>query len=200
MNILQVRYDRRMRVVFQKKAWCDESVMLGWINQQWKTTCEGDMLLVLDVHRAQKTNAVKAQFSSCKTRTVYVPPGCTSLIQPLDVSINAPFKAIVSRLANDHCAQNLQAYVQGTVSAGERRVLLSQWVGQAWGEVSANKEMIQRTFTKCGISVPIDGSADDKINISGLENYTVQDTENVDPFVDSDDDMEADLSDDDPFM
>ena len=30
------------------------------------------------------------------------------------------------------------------------------------------------TFEKCGISVPIDGSRDDQINIQGLSNYTVR--------------------------
>ena len=164
--------------------------MLGWIRQQWKTVCDGEMLLILDIHKAQKTDNVKAQFSSINTTTVYIPPGCTSIIQLLDVSVNAPFKAIVPRLANDHCAQNLSTYVQGTIPAGERRVLLTRWVGQAWEEVSANKEMIQQTFHKCGISVPIDRSADSDIHIEGLADYTVRDPE---------EDGEADLS-DDPFM
>ena len=198
--ILQVRYDRRVRVVFQKKAWCDEQVMLGWIQQQWKTVCDGDMLLVLDVHKAEKTDTVAEKFLSRKTSTVYIPPGCTSIIQPLDVSINAPFKAIVNRLATDHWAQNLQAYVEGTISASQRRVLLSQWVGQAWEELSANKEMIKRSFKKCGISVPIDGSKDDEIKIEGLDEYSVKETDVDGASQDEEDDMEADFSDDDPFV
>ena len=32
--------------------------------------------------------------------------------------------------------------------------------------------MIQRTFRKCGISVPIDGSADGDIQLEGLADYT----------------------------
>ena len=91
--------------MFQKKAWCNKPVMLGWIRQQWNGVCDGEMLLILDVHKAQKTDNVKAQFTSRNTTAVYIPPGCTSIIQPLDVSVNAPFKAIVSQLANDHCAQ-----------------------------------------------------------------------------------------------
>ena len=37
----------------------------------------------------------------------------------------------------------------------------------------SNREMIRRAFEKCGISVPIDGSKDELINIRGLTNYTV---------------------------
>ena len=102
--------------------------MLGWIRQQWNAACDGEMLLILEVHKAQKTDNVKAKFTSENTTAVYIPPGCTSAIQPLGVSVNAPFKAIVSQIANNHCAQNLSAYVQVTISAGERRVLLTRWV------------------------------------------------------------------------
>ena len=33
--------------------------------------------------------------------------------------------------------------------------LITKWVGQAWEEISEDKEMIIRSFNKCGISVPI---------------------------------------------
>ena len=34
-----------------------------------------------------------------------------------------------------------------------------------------------RAFEKCGISLPIDGSRDECININGLEGYKVYETE-----------------------
>ena len=37
--------------------------------------------------------------------------------------------------------------------------------------------MIIRAFEKCGISVPIDGSGDNPINIKGLTDYTVEEEE-----------------------
>ena len=195
---MQARYDPRVRVSFQKKAWSDEHIMLGWIRQQWSAACSGNMLLVLDVHKAQKTENVKALLAEKHTTPLYVPPGCTSIIQPLDVSVNAPFKAIISRLANAHCAENLTAYVQGTIPAGERRVLLTRWVAQAWEEVSANRDMVIRSFRKCGISLPIDGTLDSEINLEGIPDYKV-DGEGSSELVDEDD-MEADVEDeDDPF-
>ena len=33
--------------------------------------------------------------------------------------------------------------------------LITKWVGQAWEEISEDKEMIIRSFNICGISVPI---------------------------------------------
>ena len=51
---LQVHYDSRLTVVFQQKVWCDEPVILGWIRPQWTRACQGNMLLVIDAHKAQK--------------------------------------------------------------------------------------------------------------------------------------------------
>ena len=46
--------------------------------------------------------------------------------------------------------------------------------------------MVIRSLKKCGISVPIDGSEDDRIHIQELDDYAVEE-----------DDM--DYTDDDPF-
>ena len=147
---------------------------MSWVRQQWKPACEGDMMLVLDVHRAQKTEEIQKYLrEECKTEPVFVPPGTNSLIQPVDVVFNAPFKAAIDAMANSHLQENLDDYVQGRISASDRRILFTKWVGKAWEEISGKKEMIIRSFKKCGISVDIDGSEDDQINIEGLENFEV---------------------------
>ena len=135
-----------MRMEFQKKAWCDEATMIGWIRQQWNAACDGEMLLILDDYRAQKTDNVQSHFTSRSTTTVYVPPGYTSIVQPLDVSANAPFKAIVRCLANDHC---VSAYVQGTIPAGERRALLTKWVGGSISQQADDPADISQVWHFC---------------------------------------------------
>ena len=79
LHFIQVLYDKRVRVVFQKKAWCDEEVM-NWYSVQWAQAGDGDVLLVLDVHRAQVTDKVKGIVASNNATPVYVPPGCTSIV------------------------------------------------------------------------------------------------------------------------
>ena len=37
----KVCYDRRVSVVFQPKAWCDERVMHHWVQTCWKPACQG---------------------------------------------------------------------------------------------------------------------------------------------------------------
>ena len=89
----QLQYDRRVNVTFQENAWCDEGVMMSWIRQQWKPACHGDMMLVLDIHRAQKMEEIQKYLrDECKTELIFVPAGTTSMVQPVDVIFNRPFK------------------------------------------------------------------------------------------------------------
>ena len=52
-------------------------------------------LLVLDLFGAHKTEEVLNTFSANDIVVSMIPGGCTSLVQPLDVSINRPFKDIL---------------------------------------------------------------------------------------------------------
>ena len=79
--------------------------------------------------------------------------------------------------------------MSGKVSAGDRRVLLTKWVGTAWQEISRRlKYIIIRSFVKCGIAPPISGSRDSEINIDGLPDYRKNesaDVEEIEFFSDS---------------
>ena len=67
--------------------------MLVWINKVWKPYVAGrPALLILDRFGAHFTNEVKAAFACCKTTVLLIPGGCTSVLQPLDVCVNKPFK------------------------------------------------------------------------------------------------------------
>ncbi len=87
---------------------------------------------------------------------------------------------------------NLEQYLHGKFTAGERRVLITKWVGEAWEELSEDKDIAVRAFKKCGISTAADGSEDFEIHLEGLENYEIrmEDEEEggCDPFADLSDD------------
>ena len=178
----KVRWDKRVAVVFQDNAWVDEEVTLWWIKNLWNVAYNSifdiadPRMLVLDVHRAQKTEQVLSAFRKSKTTSVMVPPGCTSLVQPLDVSINKPFKQLVEEASEQHYYTHTEQWMQGKISVSERRILISQWVGEAWEKLSQQyKDTMIRSFRKCGISLPIDGSQDTEINIEGVTTYKTPD-------------------------
>ena len=76
---------------------------------------------------------------------------------------------------NAHFEENLNAWVMGKISASERRVLMTKWIGSAWSIFCTEyQEAIKASFIKCGIVVPIDGSMDSElIKIRGLDHYSV---------------------------
>jgi len=43
----RLKYDKRVGVRFQKKAWCDEKVMTDWVRNFWKPNVHSEMLLTL---------------------------------------------------------------------------------------------------------------------------------------------------------
>lgn len=153
----RVLYDRRVIVHFQKNAWCDEVAMGYWARNCWKPFVKQESLLVLDMHKAQRTEDIKSVLEKeCKITPIFVPVGCTSIVQPLDVSFNAPFKRSVESAVMQHIQENLEGYLNGKFTAGERRILFTKWVGQAWEELSQDHTIAMRAFKKCGISVAAD--------------------------------------------
>ena len=67
----------------------------------------------------------------CQTIFGLAPPGATSKIQPLDVAFNAEFKKNVDRLITGHFFAYPELFMSGKVSAGDRRLLFTKWVGKA---------------------------------------------------------------------
>ena len=130
-------YDRRVKVMYQEKAWCEE-ILEEWISTEWANPFKNPIgqnsdrkILIDDVHRAQQTNSVKELSKKHKTSLVNVPPGCTSRVQVVDVLIKKPFKDEVHSLFEDHLDKNLDQYVAGKINESQRRVLMTKWVGEA---------------------------------------------------------------------
>jgi len=89
-------YDPRVVVKFNPKAYANSSNMVEWLDEQLIPIREVQpTLLVLDLVRAHKTEEVLDTFSANDIDVSMIPGGCTSLVQPLDVSINRPFKDIL---------------------------------------------------------------------------------------------------------
>jgi len=131
-------WDKRVVVDFQDNAWVDEKVMLRWLQNQWQLAIDFDgysgqhtlrntipRMLVLDVHKAQKTPAVKDLMHRFNTLPVMVPAGCTSLVQPLDVCINKLLKDRIRALADQHYVDHILEWSAQKYTASERRILMT---------------------------------------------------------------------------
>ena len=171
-----------------------------WISEQWgnvfinsPTTGSTGKMLVTDVHRAQQADDAKALLKKKNSELVNVPPGCTSRVQPVDVSFNKPFKDVVRQLSEKHLDENLQRYSEGKTSASEIGVLVTKWVGKAWTKVGSNRDMVVRSFKKCGISLSLDGSENGEIHIESIEEYELPTASEITEFeLDSESEIEDD--------
>ena len=145
-------WDRRVKVTFQPKAWCDEDVMKKWIQEDWNvflnplTPGSSGKILTADVHAAQQTDDVKTLLNRCKTQLKNVPPGTTNRVQVLDVVINKPFKDAVREQFEQHIHDHLDLYVENKLPVSERRILTTKWVANAWDKIKKETEMIKHGF------------------------------------------------------
>jgi hypothetical protein len=65
------------------------------------------------------------KFKKLNTTISVIPGGCTSYIQPLDVSINKIIKNIVKQCEEDHYDANPDEYADSKYNPGDRRVLVT---------------------------------------------------------------------------
>mgnify|MGYP003623222955 FL=1 len=146
-----------------EKGWMDESGMKVWIEKVWGRR-NGALLkkkafLVLDQFRAHLKESIKQRFQECNTELAVIPGGLTSQLQPLDVSLNKPFKVFMREEWNKWM---MDASVhQLTPKGALKRPSISQvceWVKTSWSKV--NEQTIVKSFLKCGISNALDGSED----------------------------------------
>ena len=70
-------------------------------------------LLVWDMFRSHCCESVKAKLKEYKTRIAVIPGGCTSVLQPLDVSVNKPFKNYMRKLWIDWMISGNKEFTKG---------------------------------------------------------------------------------------
>jgi hypothetical protein len=85
-----------------------------------------------------------------KTTMAAVPGGCTKLLQPADVSWNAPFKAAYRAAYDNWLANGDHTYTAGGNMRGAPKEHIVSMVKEAWSAVQ--RESIMQSFDVCGIT------------------------------------------------
>ena len=128
-------------------------------------------ILIANIHRAHQTDCIKTFLTKKMTLLCNVSSGCTSRVQVVHVTVNKPFKDEVRHLFEYHLDKHLELYVEGKLSASQRIILITKWVGQAWKTITGMKQSIIRSFIKCGLSVALNGFENVQVSIDGIPNY-----------------------------
>ena len=98
-KISKEKFPDGIHIYANEKGWVNESEMLWWIERVWTSRNpfgNSRSLLVLDSFRGHTVDNVKNRLIEKNTNIAIIPGGCTSKLQPLDVSINKSFKSKVN--------------------------------------------------------------------------------------------------------
>ena len=159
-------------IAHQEKAWMNGELMLKWLDGVWNKSCkynhpEAESLLVMDSFSAHLTEAVAANAKKNKVRTVIIPGGCTSVLQPLDVCLNKPFKAILRRLWQHYMMEEAEELerkrVKGDTPASKVKIpapskqTILDWIQVAWLELAQKVQAVKKSFLVTGISNALGG-------------------------------------------
>ena len=82
-------------------------------------------------------------------------------MQPLDVSLNKPFKDGVRKRWMEWMAEGIHEFTASGRQKKPSEELILSWIAGAWQDIS--EEMIESSFLKCGITNSLDGSEDDLV-------------------------------------
>ena len=149
---LQIRADG-VYIRTQEKAWMDEPMMLQWIDLVWEPATERKRaLLILDSFSAHVTNSVKKRLKEINTVPLVIPGGCTSKIQPLDVSLNKPFKAFVRTHWSEYIIGQSESVVSTQKLKPPQKADVADWISDALRQLQEKPDMISRSFAACGIT------------------------------------------------
>ena len=115
------------------------------------------MLLILDKAPSHNNDQAIEKLYNNNIPFVFIPSGLTRFLQPLDISINKPFK---DKLRNCHAlwrANNPNNYNQKI-----KKEKIVNWINDIWNNnLLIKTETVFNSFKIVGITNSMDGSEDD---------------------------------------
>lgn len=152
-------------VYVNEKGWMNEDLCNVWLEKVWSTRpgalINRKSLLVWDMFRGHLGDKVKRTLKSMKVTQAVIPGGCTSVLQPLDVSLNKPFKTKMRELWTNWMINREKEFTAGGNLKRPSYSVIIGWIKEAWDSVST--DIVCHSFKKCGISNNMDGSEDDAL-------------------------------------
>lgn len=180
-------YSPDVEVAFNDTAYNNEGLTVTWIKEELVpltgVSKDNPLLLVLDCAAFHKTDEIRALLKHHHVEVSMVPPGMTSLCQPLDTHVNKIMKAYM-REETDKYSQSWEELNPGKKwSVSDKRVMVTYVVTRAWKRLcDESQAVVIKSFVDTGIYLAADGSEDHLIKIKGLDSivvgdYTIRDRE-----------------------
>ena len=198
-------WDNRVIVMFQAKAWADRKFITDWCTQHFipfvtsQLPLHSEKVFFCDNLDAQVQPVFLAILRSINCFRWLLPVKSTSETQPVDAGLGRLLKYLISVEFEEwlEIDENLDLWETGKLTASEKRILVTRFVGSAWEKLFSNPNYTPRAyFEKTGCLLCLDGSEDSKVKIEGMSEYRPP----VAPNIDEDEIVVAEQKQNDPSL
>ena len=175
--IEKAAYHKNVHVYWQNNAWMDGVVAMDWIRNTFAPNVDKavENVLFLDNLNCQVTGDFYKVCKEVASTLVYaLPAEETDKCQPIDQGEGYLIKKLMGQELDKYLEQsdNLTKW-QSSLTAGERRILITHWLGEAWETVGLNyPNYRKKLFEKTGLLMTVDGSEDHLIKPDGFDDYS----------------------------
>ena len=175
-------WHKGVEVYWQACAWTDSAFCNSWAGNTYRKGVGGSSIaapeeqsiLFADNLYGQTTEDFKRVWKECNTLLWLLPPKCTDEVQPVDAGYGRLFKVLAGKSLDAWLlnGDNVERWESNKLTASDRRVLITQWVGEAAKQIDSDIRYRRRLFEKTGLAMTADGSDDNLINLEGVEQGT----------------------------
>ncbi len=117
-------------------------------------------LAIFDVFRAHPNEGFRQKLAEHGILIRYVPAGCTSMLQPLDVAVNDQFKKQIKTKFSNWYAEEVRMQLDGdipvesvnvNVKGASMKPMSAHWIIACLRELGTNHDLIVTAWEKAGI-------------------------------------------------
>ncbi|CAM9991965.1 unnamed protein product [Pylaiella littoralis] len=150
-------------VDWQACAWADSSFCDSWARNTYrKAVCgtsltppkEEPILLADNLHGQTTEEFRRILKQDCNTLLWLVPPRCTDEVQPVDAGYGRLFQVYVGKELDVFLLEgdNVERWESNKLTASDRRILLTQWIGRTAKKPDSDMRYRRRLFEKTGLA------------------------------------------------
>ena len=173
-------YDKDVDIFWQAKAWADTRVSVEWVKKSLSPVVSSlpEYILFCDNLTTQVSDQFRKAVSDTSGNPHYGIPNGTHFWQPVDAAPGKTFVSLIKQAQNEwfEYDDNVELWLGNDtdkkLTASDRRILLCQWVGQAYRQFKSSQydQMRYRAFEKKGCLITANGDFDEKNQPEGMPN------------------------------